>query len=90
MAVSWVWLDSEESLHCPSPVQIDRCSQVDGSVKYAVRQSGACLSKKGKWEYEPMPSSRTDSFLKRFRFDSFEDAAKAVEKFCKPAGRFAK
>jgi len=31
------------------------------------------LNKKGQFEYEPMPSSRTDDFLSRTRF-SFEEA----------------
>lgn len=47
--------------------------------KYAVRNSGYCLNKKGSWEAEPLPSSRTDAFYKRCRFDTLEDAAKAAD-----------
>ncbi len=63
---------------------------MDGSIKYAVRQSGACLNKLGEWEYEPIPSSRDEAFFCRCRFASWEDAAKAIEKHCKPQGRFVR
>lgn len=29
---------------------------------------GNCLSRSGKWDYEPQPSSRSDKWLARFRF----------------------
>lgn len=46
--------------------------------RYAVRRRGRCLNTSGKWEYEPMPSSRDDAFYERCRFKSFEEAAAAV------------
>ena len=49
-------------------------------VKWAVRRGGSCLSKKGEWVYEPLPSSRTESFYKRCRFDTFEAAESALRK----------
>jgi len=47
---------------------------------WAIRNSccSSCLNKKGKWEYEPMPSSRTDNFLKRCRF-TLKEAKKILE-----------
>ena len=58
-----------------SGVWIDR---VDGSgkgkAKYAIRKVGSqCLNHRGKWEIELQPSSRTDAFLKRCRFDSLAE-----------------
>lgn len=41
--------------------------------KFAVKHGGMVLTKEGEWEYEPMPSSRTDEFKERTRFD-FETA----------------
>jgi len=71
------------------PVRIDMVRGRKGSVSYAVRQQGACMNAKGEWEFEPIPSSRTDEWLKEFRFSSWEDAAKAVERCVKtPLGRF--
>lgn len=32
------------------------------------KTSGLCLNRAGYWEWEPMPSSRTDEFLERCRF----------------------
>ncbi len=49
-------------------------------IKYAIRYGEYCLNKKNKWEWEPQPSSRTDAFYKRCRFDSFEDAVKRADK----------
>lgn len=51
----------------------------DGT-KYAVRYRGRCLNTGGKWEYEPLPSSRDDAFYKRCRFDSFEEAKDTYER----------
>jgi hypothetical protein len=35
---------------------------------WAVIHHAYCLSRTGKWDYEPLPSSRTPTFLKRHRF----------------------
>jgi hypothetical protein len=35
------------------------------------------LNRGGEWEFEPMPSSRTDEFLARVRFDTLLDAVAA-------------
>lgn len=71
------------------PITIEQCRQRDDGVKFAVRQGAACLKKTGKWEYEPMPSSRTDAFLNRCRFDSFGLAVEAVKRYVEsPKGRF--
>ena len=49
---------------------------------YAIRDRlGQCLNHKALFEYEPMPSSRTASFLKRCRFDSIQKAQDAYEKW---------
>jgi hypothetical protein len=48
--------------------------------KWAVRRSGCCLSKSGEWDYEPIPSSRTDSFYKKYRFKTLGDAIKVYKK----------
>ena len=83
---SWVWKPSDSKYL--EPVVIQTAKQINGTVKFAVRQSGYCLSKSGKWEYEPMPSSRDEEFLESCRFDSWQDAADAIVKHCKPKGRF--
>jgi hypothetical protein len=48
--------------------------------RYAVRRGGCCLTKRGDWIYEPMPSSRTQAFYKRCRFDTFDAALVALAK----------
>jgi hypothetical protein len=62
-----------------SAVTIERCENRDGFA-WAIRQGSACLNKKGMWEEEPLPSSRTAAFLRRCRFESIEDAVKAWTK----------
>lgn len=84
--VSWEWR-LDEVPRGFEPVRIDLVRNRNGLV-YAVRQSGSCMSTDGEWDYEPMPSSRTDEWLARFRFQTWEDAAKAIERHCKPLGRF--
>ena len=36
--------------------------------------NGNCMTKDGKWEWEPMASQRDDAFIKRCRYDSVEEA----------------
>lgn len=60
-------------------IEIERASQMDGSVKWAVRWRGRCLHRSCRWDWEPIPSSRTDRWLKSHRFD-FETAVRLAEK----------
>lgn len=39
-----------------------------GLDRWAVTHMGRCLSAEGTWEHEPLPSSRDEGFLRRFRF----------------------
>jgi hypothetical protein len=46
--------------------------QVDytGHGRWAVRQRGRrCLAADGRWDWEPIPSERTDEWLAKYRFD---------------------
>jgi len=50
-------------------------------VKYAVRSGRFCLGKDLEFQYEISPSNRDGEFFEKFRFDSFEEAVNALEKF---------
>ena len=54
--------------------------QVATEGKYAIRLGGSRMNRDGEWEYEPMPSHRTDEFLARCTFDSLKDAVEAYHK----------
>jgi hypothetical protein len=71
---SW-YLEEDDS------IVIDLCWQEDGSVKYAVRKNRMCMSINNVWMYEPMPSDRDENFFREFRFETFEKACEAVEKY---------
>lgn len=43
-------------------------------TKWAVVWKYYAIAKDGSWEWEPIPSSRTEEFLKRCRFASPEEA----------------
>lgn len=77
--IKWVWdkWDGEE------PIIIERVSNYTGT-RFAIRRGGDCMDRKGKWEPQPIPSERTNEWLNRFRFYSFDEAAEAVTKHCKP------
>jgi len=62
------------------PIVIDTCRQRDGTILYAIRQTGAVFTAAGEWEYEPIPSSRDDAFIARARYDTWEAAAKMIIK----------
>lgn len=56
-----------------SCVMLERVEGHAGT-RWAVRWNGHCLNKDGKFEYEPLPSGRTDEFLARCRWESAEAA----------------
>lgn len=54
--------------------------EATGRGRWAVRSLGSCLSRKGEWDHEPIPSSRTDAWLRNHRWDDADEAiAAAVE-----------
>lgn len=50
-------------------------------TQWAIREGGCVLTKKREWEMEPMPSSRTDKFLKRSRWNTWEEAVAFAMEF---------
>lgn len=64
-----VWKDAIE-------VRLECVRQINGPDLWAIREKGCCLNKQGEWELEPIPSSRTDAFYKRCRWETAEDALK--------------
>lgn len=63
----------------PRPPRIEALRQRDGTVLYAVRHDGDCLTRLGLWEWEMMASSRDDDFTARCRFPTLEAAVTALE-----------
>lgn len=49
-------------------------------ILWKITDSTSCLNKYGKWEYEPLPSSRTGDFYSRCRYETLEDALLAWDK----------
>lgn len=87
-SIAWQWNPSEHPEL--EPIKIETAKQMDGSTKFAVRHAGACLNKSGQWEFEPMPSSRTDEFFERCRYDTWDDAANQIINKSERYGRFTK
>jgi hypothetical protein len=86
--IMWQY-DQSEQVTPSAPITIERCQQQRGTVLYAVRQAGWCLSHSGEWTPDA-PASRDGAFLTRCRFATWEQAAQAIETFCRdPRGRFA-
>lgn len=62
-------------------ISVRSAQQRDGSVKWkVVDQCGNVLSRDGQWQLEPMPSSRTDEFLRMHRFASAREALDCLRK----------
>lgn len=40
-----------------------------GHGRWAVRSGSRCCAADGRWDYEPIPSERTDEWLAKYRFD---------------------
>lgn len=49
--------------------------------KWAICRVGMCLTKQMEWEYESIPSSRTDEFLEIARYDSLSEARDVYEEW---------
>jgi len=47
---------------------------------------GQCLNKQMEWEYEPLPSSRTEDFIDRTRFYSLKTTYLFFEEFARQRG----
>ena len=62
-------------------VKISLRSAVDGRRRWAVVIHNSVLAKDGELEYEPLPSSRTEEFIKRTRYDSIQEALAAARKW---------
>lgn len=73
------WIPSRFSSTQCDRIWIERREQRDGPALWAVSNGGSCLAKDGEWEYEPLPSSRDDDFLKRCRFATFEEAVERAD-----------
>lgn len=63
-------------------VTVELTRSEEGVILYAVRSDGDCLSRGGRWRYEPFPSNRTAEFFKHYRFPTFEEACEAAVKAC--------
>jgi hypothetical protein len=55
------------------PITIESREQRDGSVKWVLCNDIYVLSKDGYFEYEPLPSSRTDKYLKATRYEDKDE-----------------
>jgi hypothetical protein len=54
---------------------IEQREQRDGSVRYVIAAPfSEVMNRKGYWEWEPQPSSRTDEFIKATRFATLDEA----------------
>jgi hypothetical protein len=76
-----------QSYVLPDGCTIERCVQRKGlnalrpPVLWAVRSTFGVLSREGEFEYEPLPSSRSEDFLQRCRFDSAQEAFEAWQRY---------
>jgi len=50
-------------------IRIEERGQMNGTTRWAVCRMGYCLNRRGRWDYEMLPSSRTDRWIAGHRFD---------------------
>jgi hypothetical protein len=55
------------------PIVIEARDQIDGSRKWVLKMHELVFGKDGKFHYELSPSSRTDKFIEKTRFDSVNE-----------------
>ena len=61
--------------------------QYETHRKWVVYQSGYILNKQGEFEWEPLPSERSDGFLDNTRFASPKEAMIAYMQYLKTASK---
>lgn len=52
-----------------------------GSDRYAVKRRSQCLATDGTWDYEQVPSERTDDWIATHRF-SYDEALRLARQAC--------
>ena len=63
-------------------VEATKYDDVGNPISWAIRKGGYCMSKlTGKFDYEPRPSSRGESFITEYRFSTPEQAKECWQKF---------
>lgn len=60
-------------------ITVEERGQIDGTTRWAVCRLGQCLNRRGRWDYEMQPSSRTDRWIAGHRFD-LDTALRLAEK----------
>ena len=70
-----------QSYNLSDTVQLIRCRNRNQPDTWKIGYLHECLNHDLRWEYESMPSSRTEEYLKRCRWDSAEEAYEAWERF---------
>lgn len=82
VSYAWTWVDPDAPERL-AEVRIEGRQREPGNptpIKWAVvLDQNRVLNQDGEWEYEPLPSSRSDEFLARTRWDSAEAALAFVE-----------
>ncbi len=64
--------DNRDTLH--SLIHVEYA----GHGRWAVRRNGLCLGTDGEWDFEPLPSSRDDEWLARYRYADAQAAIAAA------------
>lgn len=66
---------------CGQEFIVQRRIQKDNDLLWCVLSIGnMCLNDKLEWEFEPLPSSRSDKYLKRTRF-KFDEAIDLIKRY---------
>jgi hypothetical protein len=58
----------------PNGIELQLAHGRNGIIRWKITDSTWTLNHKGQWEYEPNPSSRTDAYFRRCRFNSIDEA----------------
>jgi len=61
-------------------IVVERRSYPNDPEMWAILADSMCLSKDGKWDYEPMPSNRSDEFIENHRWNNLDEAVRIAEK----------
>jgi hypothetical protein len=68
------------AVYCVTVARVPGFEGIRWAVYRGGAGSGVCLSRSGRWDREPIPSSRTEHWLRQHRYASLEDAIERAKK----------
>lgn len=83
----WTHYYNSDAAHSWASIEATKFDEKGQPTKWCILEGGSCLAIDGEFEYEPQPSSRSEAFFERTRFNTVEEAYAMAEKWMGKSNR---